>query len=276
MNNKSNKSKPTHLYASISIAVVLFLIGIFFIVFIHTQDLGNLLKEKVNVVVEMKENADGRAVLEKLRSNQQVVLASINHISKEDGLAFMTGGSDVDFGGENPLRDLIVFNVKSTYYSDENLEKVKQVLLAEEEVSAVFYENMVLENIKANVNKFALVILILGLVFIFLAVIIIRNTINLSMYADRDEIQTLQRIGAKSRFIKMPYIKSSVLIGMKGWLMAVVLIVIILIGISVNFPNLWNSLNILYVLLSVAILAIVAVMIPAWVSNSAANSFFKS
>ncbi len=276
MTKNSGKSKPKHIYASISVAIVLFLLGLFFVIFIHTQDLSNILKEKVNIVVEMGKEASSEAVLALLRSDQRIVTESIEHISKEDGLEFMTDGNSIDFSGDNPLRDLVVFNVRSTEYSTEALESIKVVLENIEEVGAVYYENMVLDNIKANIKKLATVILLLGLIFVFLAIVIIKNTINLSMYADRDEILTLQRLGAKWEFIKMPYIKSSVLVGVRGWVMALVMLVIIFAAVSMNFPAIWSSLNIFYILLSFLMLLIVAIAIPAIVSNNAANRYLQN
>jgi len=273
MNTKSNKSKPTHLYASLSIAIVLFLLGLFFIIFIHSQNLATLLKEKVNIVVELSDEADQKNIAGKLKKNTHVIPTSVKYLPKDEGLKLMVGEEGLPLGEENPLSDLLVFNVKATSYDEENLSKLKEVIAAEDGVSNVYFENMAIENIKTNINRVASVIFGLGLLFIFMAVVIIRNTINLSMYADRDEIITLERIGAKWSFIKLPYIKSSVLIGVKGFLIAVVSLAIIFVAVSINFPALWEVLNLFYILLSFILLFIVAVTIPALVSNSAANTY---
>lgn len=275
MKNKSSKSKPTHFYASISIAIVLFLLGLFFMLFVHTQDIANLLKEKVNIVVELEEGAKQEALMEKLRANEIIISETVKFIPREQGLSFMTSGGDEVYTGENPLRDLIVFNVKSTSYSDANLKKIADVLETQPGVSSVFYENMVLDQIRSNIRKVASVIFVLGIVFVFLATVIIKNTINLSMFADRAEIQTLERIGAKWGFIKMPYIKSSVLVGVRGYVIAGGMLAIMLVAVSVQFPELWRSLNMFYLLLSFILLFVVAVCIPAVVSNAAANRYLS-
>ena len=275
MKNKSSKSKPTHFYASISIAIVLFLLGLFFILFIHTQDIANLLKEKVNIVVELEDGAAKDKLTEKLMANAMIVSESVKFIPREQGLSFMTSGGDATYTGENPLRDLIVFNVKSTSYSDDNLEKIAEVLKAQSGVTSVFYENMILDQIRSNIRKVASVIFVLGIVFVFLATVIIKNTINLSMFADRAEIQTLERIGAKWGFIKMPYIKSSVLVGVRGYIIAGLMLAAMLVAVSLQFPDLWRSLNMFYLLLSFALLFAVAVLIPAVVSNAAANRYLS-
>lgn len=258
-----------------SIAVVLFLLGLFFIMVIHSANLSSLLKEKVNIVVELQDEADHAAITQLISSQEAVLPGSVRYISKASGLEFMTNGRSIDFAGDNPLQDLIVFNIKAEQYTDTNIGQVKTLLEQREEVSMVYYENMILDNIKDNLNKLSTLILVVGLLFVFMAVVIVRNTINLSMYADRAEILTLQRIGAKHTFVKMPYIKSSVLVGVRGWLMALLFLGAIIAAIAFNFPDIWSSLRLGYILLSLALLLVVAVLIPALVSNSAANSYLK-
>lgn len=275
MSGNKSKSKPTQLYASISIAIVLFLLGLFFIIFLHTQDLGNILREKINIAVELEDNANKEILIAKLKSENVIVTSSVRYIPKEEGLKFMMGDTDLKLLDDNPLANLILFNVKSTSYSEDVLARLKSDYEAMSGVSLVYYENMVLESIKTNINRLASLILVLGLVFVFLASIIIRNTINLSMYADRDEILTLQRIGAKWGFIKMPYIKTSVMVGVKGFVIAILMLVVIFVGVWVNFPAIYESLNIFFIIICFTILFVISVAIPALVSNSAANGYLK-
>jgi len=275
MSNKSNKSKPSYLYASMSVAIVLFLLGLFFVLFLHSANMGTLLKEKVNVVVELEDTADRSAISNVLSAQTAVKEGSVQYISKADGLEFMTDGNSIDFAGENPLQDLLLFNVKAEQYSDESLAAIKTLLEKQPGVSMVYYENMILENIKHNIRRLSTLILILGLVFIFLAIVIIRNTINLSMYADRSEILTLQRVGAKPSFVKMPYIKSSVMVGVRGWVIAVLFLAAVVAAVLTNFPSVWSSLRLVYIAISLLGLLAVAIIIPAVVANAAANSYLK-
>lgn len=275
MSTKSNKSKPTQLYASISIAIVLFLLGLFLIFFFHTRSLSTILKEKINVVVELGQSSEKQMVMSHLEADDRVLVNSVRFISKEEGLTFMAGENAELFVDENPLKDLIVFNVKSQMYSDENLVLLKQSLTDLSGVESVFYENAVIETIQRNLRYLATFILFAGLVFVGLAIVIVRNTIYLNMSADREEIITLRRIGARWNFIKMPYIKSSVIVGVKGLVMALVALSAVLFGLYFYLPMVGHVLSIGWILLTILLLALAAVSIPALVSNQAANKYLK-
>ena len=56
MSTKSNKTKPSHIYSSLSMAIVMFLLGLFFLLVLHAHNLTNIIKEQMNIVVELKEN----------------------------------------------------------------------------------------------------------------------------------------------------------------------------------------------------------------------------
>ena len=116
----------------------------------------------------------------------------------------------------------------------------------------------------------------IGLIFVFLAIIIIRNTINLSMYADRWEIKTMELLGAKWGFIKMPYIKTGVLVGFRAFIIAAISIMGLLILVNIYFPNIWEVVNFFYILISLGVIFILAIVIPAITTNSAADKYLKN
>jgi len=66
-----------------SVAIVLFLLGLFFVLFLHSANMGTLLKEKVNVVVELEDTADRSAITNVLSAQTAVKEGSVQYISKE-------------------------------------------------------------------------------------------------------------------------------------------------------------------------------------------------
>ena len=151
---------------------------------------------------------------------------------------------------------------------DTQLEK-------EEGFISVFYEDLTIKNIKSNLSKIAYSILFIGLIFVFLAIVIIQNTINLSMYADRWEIKTMELVGAKWNFIKMPYIKTSVLVGFRAFVLASILILILLTIVYIKFPRMWEIVNVFYIIISLASIFILSIVIPALTTNAASNKYLN-
>lgn len=277
MKRKKNKSKPTQVYSSLSIAIVLFLLGLFGIVFFHAQDLTNILKERIGIIVEMDNSAteaDKNSLMDMLKGQESILPESVIYISKMQGLEDINKGLSVKIEeADNPLLDVIRFNIKSAFYEEDKIASMVATLEKRPVVKNVFHEDASIHHIKKNLSRMALVLLGIGIIFIILAIVIIRNTIFLSMYADRHEIKTMQLIGAKWNFIKLPYIKTAVLVGLNAFFIALILLIAVLLLINVYVDDLWGILNFFYTGLALLIVLAVAVLIPAFVTNTAANKY---
>ncbi len=272
----ASKSKPTHIYSSISVAIVMFLLGAFVLLLLHSHNLTNIIKEKMDIVAELEANADKNVIVKLMKSIPEIRSESITHIPKSEAIETMGSKLNIKFdANNNPFSDVITFNIKSSDYDTKVLKNVKTQLENDKNIQAVYYEDLTIQNIKSNLNKLAYVILSIGLIFVFLAIIIIRNTINLSMYADRWEIKTMELIGAKWGFIKMPYIKTGVLVGFRAFIIAAISLMGLLILVNIYFPNIWEVVNFFYILISLAVIFVLAIVIPAITTNAAAEKYLK-
>ena len=54
--NMAQKSKPTSFYATVSTSIVLVLISLFLLLYLHSGNITNLVKEQINILVELEEN----------------------------------------------------------------------------------------------------------------------------------------------------------------------------------------------------------------------------
>jgi len=272
----ASKSKPSHIYSSISVAIVMFLLGTFVLLLLHSHNLTNIIKEKMNIVCELENNSDHEAVLAMMKKQKEIRTESIVYIPKSEAVSTMSSNLKMNFDeAYNPFSDVITFNVKSADYDGGVLKNIKSKLESNANVQSVYYEDLTIQNIKSNLNKIAYVILSIGLIFVFLAIVIIRNTINLSMYADRWEIKTMELIGAKWGFIKMPYIKTGVLVGFRAFIIAAISIMGLLILVNIYFPNIWEVVNFFYILIALAVILVLGIVIPAITTNSAANRYLR-
>ena len=276
MPSKSTKSKPSHLYSSISVAIVMFLLGLFVLLVLHSHNLTILIKEKMNIVVELTDDGDAQKAMAKLNATKEIRENTIKLISKEEALQTMGSNLQIDFDAENnPFRDIVTFNVKAEHYSVNTLNKLKDELEKEPGIQSVFYEDLTIQNIKTNLNKVAYVVLFIGLIFVFLAIVIIQNTINLSMYADRWEIKTMELVGARWNFIKMPYIKTSVIVGFRAFLLAAFLILSLFAAVYLYLPRVWEVVNLFYVLIALGTIFLLSIVIPALATNAASNKYLS-
>lgn len=276
MASNSSKSKPSHLYSSISVAIVMFLLGMFVLILLHSHNLTNLIKEKMNIVAELSTESDGQKMLEVVKAIPEIREQSVQLIPKEEAIQTMGSALNINFdSANNPFRDVITFNVKADNYSISTLKSIQKRLEGNDGIDSVYYEDLTIKNIKSNLSKIAYAIFIIGLIFVFLAIVIIQNTINLSMYADRWEIKTMELVGAKWNFIKMPYIKTSVLVGFRAFVLASLLILGLLALVYFKLPRMWEVINFFYVLLSLGAIFVLSIVIPAITTNAASNKYLS-
>ena len=263
---RASAGKSSVTYAILSNTIVLVLIGFFSLLYLHTNGITHLVKEKINILIEI--NADSTslaaapALMKMIASNSKIVEGSVKFIPKEEadkvlGLEISENLRQVG----SPFKDIISFNVKAAYYTEENLSKLKAQLKEKPEVFDVFFENVVVENIKSNLRNASYLVLMLSLVFVFLAVVIIYNTINLSLYADRWEIKTMEIIGARDSFIRQPYIKIAGKIALKSFAIATIALLLITAGLYYQFPAMTDILKWYYVLLSLLLIFIISLVI---------------
>lgn len=234
MKFRGSTKKASINYAVFSSTIVLILLGLFLLLFLHINSITNILKEKINVLVELNDGVskgEMQQVIKKISEHDYVLKETVKYIPKSDAYKVMDKSMTGDTSGiGNPYKDMIVYNIQSIHYSEENLKKVADFVGNIPGVKEVFYENVLIDNIKANLKKISFIILIISLIFVALAIIIIYNTVNLSLYADRFEIKTMEIIGARDGFIRQPYIKLAGNIAIKSFVMSATIILSILVA----------------------------------------------
>jgi len=228
------------------------------------------------IIAEMANDGDNKAAAQAIGQIPEIRNESITIIPKSDAIKTMGSNMNMEFSEDNnPFRDVITFTVKASEYDSDILADIKEKLSADSNIQSVYYENLTIENIKSNLNRIAYVVLSIGLIFVFLAIVIIRNTINLSMYADRWEIKTMELIGARWGFIKMPYIKTGVMVGFRAFIIASLFLMGLLILVNIYFSNIWEVVDFLYILIALAVILIISIVIPALTTSMAANKYLK-
>ncbi|HPN70383.1 MAG TPA: hypothetical protein PLZ32_12725 [Saprospiraceae bacterium] len=234
MKFRGSTKKASINYAVFSSTIVLILVGLFLLLFLHINSITNILKERINILVELNSSVDKATAIglvKTIAKYESVLPESVVYIPKGEAYKVMDQSMKGDTAGiGNPYKDMIVYNIRSTHYSEETLKTVADKIATLAGVKEVFYENVLIDNIKANLKKISFGIFIVSIIFVVLAIIIIYNTVNLSLYADRFEIKTMEIIGARDGFIRQPYIKLAGNIAIRSFLLAATVIFSILLA----------------------------------------------
>lgn len=209
--------------------------------FMQSGKIDQMIKEQVSIVVELENEigaSDIIAVQEAVLIHSGVISNSVAYRDKTKASEVL--GDDVFAGftdGQSPFKDMVTFRLLADSYTDDNLSKIDAALMKEPSVHDVFFESESDVGIHDFVHKLSMLFLLLSVVFVALALIIIHNTLSLSLYADRWEIKTMELVGARKSFIRKPYVAHGRIIGQRAFVVAAIalLVTIIVLYLSVSF-----------------------------------------
>ena len=80
--------------------------------------------------------------------------------------------------------------------------------------------------------------MVASLVLLIIAITLIRNTIRLSIYSKRFLVRSMQLVGATPAYIRRPFIRSGILQGFFGALLADAFLALLLYGLTKRVPEL--------------------------------------
>jgi len=226
----------------LSIALVLFLLGILGLLVLNTKKLADHFKEKITVSVFLKDTAKPVEVdqLQKSLAMADYTRSAI-YVSKEDAIETIRediGDNPMELLGYNPLKNSFDVNLKANFVSMDQIQEIAESLKQKSFVDSVVYEELTIQLLTDNVEKISLWILLISNVFTVIAVLLINSSIRLSIYSKRFIIKTMQMVGATKTFIRKPFIANNVKLGLYGALIALLALGGVLYYIHTTFPEL--------------------------------------
>ena len=221
------KPKPNYFLSIVSIALVLFLLGLMALLSLNTNKLINSFKENVNLIAELRDSVPSGKIdtLKEFISSLEAVKAStVDIVTKEEALSIMKKEMGDDFLLDemtNPLNDAIVFNVKADYLDSLQLAGIKTTILnAYDFVTNVYYQETFVGKVTETLSKIGIGILVISILFLLIALTVMHGTLKLSMYSNRFLIKNMQLVGASKGFIQRPFLWKGVWSGLLSALVA--------------------------------------------------------
>lgn len=278
MAKKKNRKKKklfrnSGVTATISMALVLFLVGLITLSLFLARNMTNFVKENLNLSIVLNENTNDRQTqqIENFLKKSDFT-KSIQYISKEQALkehiAYL-GEDPQAFLGYNPL--LAVFEVKlnTNYANSDSLQMIQNKLKQfGNSISEVSYQKDVVDEVNSNIKKISIVLIGLTIILMLISFVLINNTIRLRTYSNRFLINTMRLVGAKSWFIRKPYIVQSIINGLIAALIALILLA------GVTYYAVYNFGLSLKVIDTNLMLIVSAIVILTGILLTAISSYF--
>ena len=243
------KSKSIHFSSTISMSLVLFLIGLVSLFLFVARDLSIHVKENINLSIVIEDDADSREIkqIEAFMSSSDYA-KSVLFVSKEDALKEhikALGDDPSDFLGFNPLRASLEVKLKAEFANPDSVKMIEAKLKKFQKIERVAFQKDLISLVNDNVRRISLVLLGLALVLLIVAVALINNTARLSIYSNRFIINTMQLVGATNWFIRKPYVKRAAIDGIVASLLALVIMAVVVYYTMYEFGLTGASLNIM-------------------------------
>jgi cell division transport system permease protein len=227
-----------------SIALVLFLLGVFALLMMHAQKLSSYLKENIGFEIVMNSNVSEENILKLQRElDAMPAVKKTEYITKEEAIRRLSEDLGEDFlqwlgNEENPLLPSIDVRFNAAYANNDSLNFIQTRLLNNKDVKEIYYHKSLVNVINQNISRIGLALMIASVVLLIIAVTLIRNTIRLSIYSKRFLVRSMQLVGATPAYIRRPFIRSGITQGLFGALIADAFLALLLYGLMQRLPEL--------------------------------------
>ena len=235
--------RSSNITVVISIALVLFLVGLCGMILINAQKYSDYLKEQLVVNAYFDDNVDKADSAKTIKTELAAVemikeLPSVRratYISREQATIEAKKSLGIDgqsLFNEDIFPSSVEVALKSDYIDSSRINTALKEIAAIPGVKEVknYSES---QTIYKNLNRILTWILAFSGLFLILAIVLINNSIRLKIYAKRFIIKTMQLVGARRRFVLMPFIREALVLGILGAIIGL----LALFGVWYYFTN---------------------------------------
>ena len=251
---RSNRHKSNSL-AEIStvfgMTLLLTLFGVFIYFMWSANKKSSEIKEQLSLDILFHENIDESLVkmMEKKLKAMNEIVVNASYVSKEDGRLLMmkhVGEDAFDIlDGVNPLPASIHVNLNASYVNPDSASIFASRIMKGNEhiISEVAYNEAQFLEIGTVFKNFEFIMLFVSITLLVIAILLIYNTIRLAVFSKRFLIRTMQLVGAKSTFIRKPFIFKAFYHGLLSGLLAILFLVSLWYVFTNINPNIITELS---------------------------------
>ena len=219
--------RSSNITVIVSIALVLFLLGLIGLILINAQKYSDYIKEQLVINAYFDENYNPkdslkieqteRKAFEKIKTLTPV--KKVKYISREEAAKEAKRDLGVDSDAlfeENIFPSSVEVTLYPKYIDPAKINEAIKQIESVPSVVEVKNNNTLMIDVYKNLKRILRWILGFSVLFLVLAVVLINNSIRLKIFSKRFIIKTMQLVGAKRRFILKPFIIEAMILGIIG------------------------------------------------------------
>jgi len=263
----------------ISTAMVLVLLGLVVLSVQTSRNLSQWVKENLTVTVMLSDDVSVNGAKLLCRDlYHRPYSRNIDYISKDQALKEQSeamGSDPSEFLGVNPFPATLELQLYSEYANRDSLKWIAKELQKNPKVTDVAYQVDLIDSVNSNLTKVNILLLALAVLLTFVSFSLINNTVRLSVYSRRFLIHTMKLVGASWAFIRKPFMRQALMVGVVAAIVAIAALGGLVYGLYYYEPNIltvltWRELTIT----GVAVL-LFGIIITATCSYISVNKFLR-
>lgn len=211
------RNKGMSLASVFAITAMMLILGLFFVISVNVNLFSEMLKSEYDEVEFFLEDGtdsdEAQAIMDEFSKVDGVTGVSFR--TKEDAMKIMKqrwgeNGYLLDSLGDNPLPDSVLVTVDSP----ENATKITELATGMEGIEDIKYYKETVEKLTAVTDSMQIGALVVMAFLIIVSVVVVSNTIKLTVFARAKEISIMKYIGASNWFIRGPFLVEGIIIGL--------------------------------------------------------------
>ena len=243
--NRKLKRRVRNSYAisTISVALVIFLLGSVGYLLSAAVKSSRELQNRAMLTIELARTAEPeqRESIERQLSAKEFI-TSVEFSSKEskaedEAFREMFGDDFEKVLGENPLLDSYEVLLDGSKVAPEQIDELVAELKKMKGVGDVIVPLGVVEKINSTISRIRTILLVFGGALLLISLILLNNTIRISIYSKRYIINTQKLVGATKWFIMRPFLGSALWQGVLAGVLAAAMFVVVIWRLDAAMPE---------------------------------------
>lgn len=231
----------------ISTSMVLVLLGMVVFSVLTSHNLSQWVKENLTVTVMLNDEVsvnDAKLLCRDLY--HRPYSRNIDYISREQALKEQSeamGSDPSEFLGMNPFSATLELQLKSDYANRDSLRWIAKELRKNPKVNDVAYQVDLMDSVNRNLAKMNILLLVIASLLTFVSFTLISNTVRLNVYSRRFIIHTMKLVGASWGFIRRPFMRQGLVVGIVAAIIAIAVLGACVYGLYYYEPNLMTIIT---------------------------------
>ena len=271
------KVRRSYIVSTVSISLVLFLLGSVGYMLYAALTTAHTLRESVTLSAELdnKLTEEQRAKIEKTLLSIEGV-TGVEYAAKEDKIndeefRRMFASEIENILSENPLRDSYEVHIgamdsQATTAMADRIATIAGVVY-------VAYPASTIERLHSTINKIIYGLLAFGGALLIISLILLNNTIRLAIFSRRYLINTLKLVGATKGYIMRPFLSTAAKQGIWAGAAACVMFIASLYALSGAMPEIISTSELLKVAITAGAMLVGGMLISLLFTVFAVNKF---